>query len=456
VADFAALEDALQVPVPTDRPAIEAWSKVTRGFGLRVMASGKRTWIVRYTGTKKNQKANLTPPVDNNEDNFKKARREAEDVRDRAARERAGIGAQSLQEAYDFYVQMKGKMLRAGARTTYDKAFARIPEEMRKKLMDRISDRDWSRWYLSVTTKERTSSAKQSLKLVNVLYKRAVVKGHIMLNPIASIAQDVALWEKSKPRQDHIRAVDLPKVWAATELLPPASRDYLRVILFTSVRRSLAGSLAWDRVNVHDRTYRFEGADVGNKNDKDVFYPISNILWRLVFEPRLALKKPGDKWILPSTKQGNKPLRDPPTAYRFIESKTQLVVGKADVTPGKKGNRLGPHVIRKTVATMARACLGWDPVLLGRILMHSPELTRQEEQTNDYIIGQATDFRDGVNRLAEFILGWAEGRIKASAKGASSAAPPVVVPRIGRALEAPASLPEEYPDLRELDEAAVA
>ena len=445
MAHFTMLDDAMKITVPEGRDMIEMWSKVSPGFGIRRLADrkgkpGRRLYIVRYDGEKRNQKKPLPVLFDGSETSFKAARKQAEAIRAVALNNKKKEGARTLTQAWEDYAAIRP--LSVDTLTTYQKGLERVPADQRLLLMDKITPDDVQTLYLELVKKHGRTSALMTMRVLNMLYRREIAKKRITDNPLTVLAADTKLYARDKRGTDeeeedkYIAPEDLPAVWWAMELLHPSVRDYLRILLFTSWRKSIAGSLEWSHVDKVNRIYHITEGARGNKAKIAVSYPIADALWQLVFEPRLAGKQSG-RWVLPSDGRAGQPLHYPSGAFAFLESKTGL--------------HLHPHKFRYTCATIADAALDFNLVLVGRILMHTPNLTRQEAMTNKYVGKRADPFRAGVNKLAAAIL----EHVGISLPPLGADQPPVVA--------TPSALPvvpvqalTDYPDLRLAGEGAAA
>lgn len=419
---------------------MEAWSTQSPGFGIRIMApkskggAVKRTWIVRYNGERKNQKQNLKTKFDPTSASFKAARLDAEAVRAQALTDRDKEGAWTLDQAWENYKAMRP--LAPDSITSYQQSLRLIPQDLRNRPMDKLTDDDFNALYLRIAQANRRPSAKLMLRVAHMLYQREIAKKHVDDNPITSIAADIKLYERAQPKaQDeddddlyYVPPEQLPAVWAIMEGLHPSVRDYLRVILFTGWRKSIAGGLEWASLDREEHTYLIHARQRGSKKKIAIKYPISDAMWEFVIAPRIAANQEG-KWILPSNARAGRPLHYPTGAFDYIELKT--------------GIRISAHRLRYTCATIADAVLDYNLVLVGRILMHSPKLTRQETMSNRYVAKRSDPFRAGVNKLGNAILEYAGVR-------KAGEVPPVPV---AEPAAAATPLPEQYPDLRDLAEA---
>ncbi len=395
---FTTLNEALEIVVPAGKRMVERWSDRDTGLGVRVMAGNNhRVWICRFTAERKNQKTNLKASFDGTVKSFNAARREAADIRARALARRAGSDSRTLAEAYAAYKELRGDALAPDTLSSYKKALEKVSADIAGKQMSHISVEMWEHEYLRLSSTRGKATARSVLRLANVLYKRELAKTRVSTNPIAAIASDIGLYRREKPRKRGIPRAALPAVWKSLELMHPSTRDYMRFLLFTGARKSIAGALRWDRLDVAKRSYFISKTDRGNKAKQDFHYPISDALWQLVFAPRLALKKDGEVWILPSTKQVGRPLHEPRGSFDFIELKT--------------GQDVSAHSFRYTCATIAEAVVG-SLVMVGHILMHTVAKTQQEKQTSDYVDVEIDAVRAAANRLGRAVLEYADARPK--------------------------------------------
>ena len=82
-----------------------------------------------------------------------------------------------------------------------------------------------------------------------------------------------------------VKADDLPRFYAAVMALPDELlRDYVRLLLFTGMRKSEAASLRWQDVDFTAKVVRIPGTRTKNKVKLDL--PMTDVLFGLFVDRR--------------------------------------------------------------------------------------------------------------------------------------------------------------------------
>lgn len=387
MALFSTLKQAMAVPPPKDgKPYTEAWASFQPGFGIRVLPDESRCWISRYRkpGHKSDTKERLLDiPVDGTKKTFELAKDRAAEAKS-DAKGTGGKGGISLATAYESYIEVKEDLAK-DTLTGYENSMARLSDKAKYTPLSALDDNFWQAEWLRMKGKS-ISGAKASLRLVHAILKREVRKGTLARNPLSLLADTIKLYARGEPVQTWIPSEHMPFVWRALNLLHPSVRDYLLVLLFTGWRKSVAGALEWSKVSKDRRTYLVDKSERGNKAKKTMEMPIPDILWNLVFAPRLAVAIKDEVWVIPSTKKIGLPIHEPRGSFDILEAKTGL--------------KLSAHPFRRTFITTAEKTVG---LLHAAVLaMHSPKVPLDLKQTAAYVMIE--HLKASSNKVAEAIL----------------------------------------------------
>ena len=401
---FASLAEALKVKKPKGgRAYVESWCTALPGFGIRVLKSGERSWIARYKkkGAKGDSKIRIEDvPVENSKESFERAQDRAKELRAevRGLSSSNGLSIEDAYRALELFKSISTTHYWAPDTVKgYRKRLECLPKNIRKAPMGTVSTSTWAKVYAGLvrveplkdgSTKTRDSVAKATLRLVHLLYQREIKAGTVERNPVSILAENIGLYAREEYAGVYIEEKDMPRVWTATHHLHPGVRDYLLCLLFLGWRKSVTGMLAWEDVNVEERSYRVERNKRGNKAKITMLMPIPNALWELVFAPRLLAKAPGERWVIPSHKKRGFPIHEP---------RGSLIVLKERV-----GLNLTPHPFRYTFITIASNLVGRDVAL--ELAMHSGAVPRHEQQTERYVREKFKRCVEPMNRVAAEIL----------------------------------------------------
>lgn len=214
-------------------------------------------------------------------------------------------------------------------------------------------------------------------------------------NPVAKLSQTRA-WNRVKRRTTVIAEHQL-RAWFAAVLelreMPPTSQDalvadYLLFLILTGVRRSEAGSLPKDRVDLKARTFTLRDT----KNRDDHVLPLSDYLVDLL-RARMRLSS-DSKFVFPGDG----------VSGHLVEPRPQM----RRVT-ARSGVLFTLHDLRRTFGTVAEA-LDIPAYALKRLLNHK----MRQDVTAGYLIITPERLREPMQKITDYFLRAAG--LKASAK----------------------------------------
>lgn len=193
-------------------------------------------------------------------------------------------------------------------------------------------------------------------------------------NPVQKLKHS---WYTVERRRRRVWTEDLPRFYAAFDKLSnTVARDYLKLLLFTGLRRGEASALRWDEVDLVESMINLPGSRT--KNGKDFNLPMSDLVRNLLVARR-ALGEDGD-FVFPSDGK-YKHLIDPGSTMEEI----------ADLT----GIRISSHDLRRTFATIAEGCV--SGIALKSLLNH----TAGNDVTGGYVFLNSTALREAAQRVAD-------------------------------------------------------
>jgi integrase len=180
------------------------------------------------------------------------------------------------------------------------------------------------------------------------------------------------------PRRERVvRADDLPRFYEGLmNLENSVQRDYLRLLLFTGLRRREAAGLRWSDVDLKGRILRIPAAATKAKRKLDL--PLSDVILDML----VARRSIGDTtFVFPAnSKSGH--LAEPKFALEQIARAT--------------GIRISAHDLRRTFVTVAESC-DISPLALKMLVNHSVG----RDVTSGYVIMNTERLREATQKVAD-------------------------------------------------------
>lgn len=393
--------EAIKPPEGT-RALQEFWHATEKGFGVRVARkklNGEyaKVYIARYRDEdKRDVKAILGNVADiSYKDAFSLAKAKIEKARALAGDIKAGRPrAATISVCYELYLKARKAQWAPDTIIGYAKQFKNL-QPLWDRRMDSLTNKEWLDQYMDVSQTRGRSTALGMMRLGSALYSFQITLENLTKNPCGALLK-TTLVVKDAPRTRHVPRKELAAFWTALQTRAAGpQRDLILWVLFTGFRASLAGNLMWSRINPDEHTYRIDAKDVGNKAKMEFFHPVPVWLWDNVIVPRLAVRKPGDIYIIESTKLPGTPLHSVRGTYLAIEEITGL--------------QLSQHDIRRTFSSIAHAATG-DILLTKRLMTHGSATAKSREHgtTERYIQTDQAQYREAVELTAAKILEFAQ------------------------------------------------
>lgn len=371
-----------------------------KGFGLRVSQS-KKTFFAESRVNGKTRRVKLgtyekgfTPEA---------ARVEAKDklndmekgidpnARKRAAREQADI---TLQKCFEDYLEA-GADLKPKSILIYKDVFKNCFKVWADRPLTDISRDMVTKKYREIGNKT-PAYANLAMRLLRALYRFAADQ-HMGVpeNPVS------VKWYKIERRRTLVKTHDLPaffdglnKLEALADPRGAVTADYIRILLFTGLRRNEAAGIEWKDVDFKARTFTIPIT----KNGQPLTLPMSEPLLEIFRRRKAAAGKNENVFSLVNY---DRPLADP--RYGLDQARK---LGGVTFTY---------HDLRRSFASIAEAEV--SAYQLKRMLNHS----QKGDVTAGYIVSDAESLRDGMERVARKILNFAEEKagklIELSKKG---------------------------------------
>lgn len=382
--------DSVPSPVPAEgtKQAQQFYrDSAIPGFGLRVMNSGAKSFIVekRINGKVRRMTlgkyGNLT---------VEQARKEAMQILGKVAsgvdpiaeKKTEQAKAQTLQAIFEDYLIAR-KDLKPNTVRDYQRCMTWGFNDWLSRPITEISKGmvELRHRKLGQSSHARANNALRVLRALfnHARYKLEDAEGNplIVVNPVDRLSQTRS-WFKVKRRRTLLKPHQLKPWYEATlQLNAETTRDYLHFLLFTGLRRSEASRLEWAHIDFEDRTFTIPDT----KNGLDHTLPLSSFLESLLkrrFEARESI------FVFPSHSQRGY-LNEPKGAITRVSELCDI-----DFTL---------HDLRRTFITIAES-LDIPAYALKRLMNHKDA----NDVTAGYIISDIERLRLPMQQVSSFIL----------------------------------------------------
>ncbi len=353
-----------------------------RGFGLRV-GSRSKTFFAEAQVNRRTVRVTIGPYGPISPERARKLALQAlgdmaegkNPNADRKAKRAAEI---TLEEAFDAFFEGRPS-LSANTIPNYKRSLRLYLSEWRKRPLAEVTRQMVLARHRRLGEKHGEVTANCVMRHLRSVYNytSASAEGVLPANPVEILSQARA-WNTERRRRTVIPMHALPRWFAAVATDTEDARDFLRIALFTGMRRSEVASLRWEHVDLVGETLTVPRT----KNGDPLVLPLSWYLCDLLIGRRQAL--PAAEWVFPGRgKTGH-----------LTEMKTF-----ADRVAKASGVPFTLHDLRRTFVTIAES-LDIPAYALKRLLNHRIDT----DVTGGYIVIDAERLRAPVNRIAERIL----------------------------------------------------
>jgi|TARA_B100001964_G_scaffold234932_1_gene294191 integrase len=374
-------------PDPSKKNQELYWDTELAGFGLRVTGASK-TYIVEKRVNRRTVRARIGR---HNQIPTDKARRLAQKLiyemtsgQDVNARKKAIEGESiTLQQAFDEFLERRSLK----ERTIWDYRRAMdIPFKnwKRKRVID-ITRTMVSRHHRKLGDEIGKAQANQSMRFLRSLinfsagqYEDGDGKPLIKDNPVSVITQ-TKTWYRIERRRTIIKNHELASWFGAVEALNgDLVKDYLKVLLFTGLRKQEAMKLCWDQIDLKAKTLTV----IDTKNRNPLTLPLGPFILKLLKARKsIATDSP---FVFPGTgKTGH-----------LVESKHQT----AQVTK-ESGIQFCLHDLRRVFINAAEG-LDISSYAVKQLVNHSTN----GDVTAGYMVSDPERLRKPMERIETHLL----------------------------------------------------
>jgi integrase len=294
-----------------------------------------------------------------------------------AAKRKEAVGKLTLADAFDRFFAARPH-LSPYTVGNYSRSARLYLKSWRKKPINEITRQMVLKRHQELSAEVGKTSANGVFRHLRSVYNfAAATHDEFPPNPVQILTQARA-WHREQRRQTVVTAQDLPMWWKAVRAEPEYSRDFLRMALFTGMRRGELMRLRWENVDLNARTLHLPTT----KNGDPLHLPLSSFLVDLLTD-RLE-RSEGSPFVFPG----------PGREGHLIETKKFLL----RVSAGS-GVSFTLHDLRRTFITIAES-LDVPYYALKRLLNHRAS----GDVTGGYIVVSAERLRGPVEQVAQRIL----------------------------------------------------
>lgn len=349
------------------------WDDALPGYGLRVTAAGKKTFVAQGRVRGKAVCITIGPYGEFTEAEARdKARKLLQNMREgidpRDAKKQDEAVKVTLRQVTDEYTSRPGKLkdsskseINRHVSTTFEawqhKPIASITEDMcRKRFKEMVTKGLRGKAPARAQAQQGFSILRALINYAGRRYKKADGTALITNNPVLALKDD---WVKLESRDTRIPDKKVGAVWhmLTTSRADAYNRDTLASIdlvmflILTGARIGEASALTWDRVNLDEAWWHIPDP----KNSNPVFLPLSSQALELL---KTRQRVNGSPFVFASWgKCGH--LRDPRDTMKKLSESAGL--------------HLSPHDLRRSFTTIGIAMCRLDILKVELLTNHKPK-----------------------------------------------------------------------------------
>ena len=342
--------DSIKPPL-SDRT--EYWDANTPGFGIRVAASGRKTWVLMYRvrGDTRLRRASLgtypTLTLADARDAAKADLRAAAKGRDPAEERKAERTADTFGELADQYMEKYAKKRKRSWFKDQQALDRDLLPRFRHRKAASIKRREVIDLLEDIVQRGAPVGANRTLEIIRRIYNWGIEREIVDTNP----CQRIKKLGVERPRERVLADQEIRDFWKALEHETPRMVTHFKLRLITLQRGGEISRMRWRDLDLESGWWTIPAEFT--KNGLAHRVALSSLALDVI--GTMSDEKAAEGWVMPSP-TGDGPLR---VFWRAIASI-------------KKNSALDfvPHDLRRTGASRMTGDLGISRFVVGRVLNH--------------------------------------------------------------------------------------
>jgi integrase len=260
-----------RLKLPQGKSETIAFDEALPGFGLRIRAGGKRTWIAQYRLGSKQRRVTIGTVETVDADEARSRARSAlakvhlgtdPQMEKAEARAQAAVTLRSVIDGY--LVRYAAKRLKPGTFTDVERYLRRHWAPLLELPVRRVTRADVATRLAHIADESGGYAANRARVALSAFYAWAIAEGLSDANPVVGTRKPV----EEVARDRVLSNEELSAIWRHA-----GDGDYgtiIRLLVLTGQRREEVSAMSWDEVELEGGTWRIGGARTKNARSHDV------------------------------------------------------------------------------------------------------------------------------------------------------------------------------------------
>jgi integrase len=379
--------DRVKAPDPSGRQVI-LWDAELKGFGLLISGTTTAKSYIAQRRLPDGRSRRVTVGAVGEFASVEDARRKAgallaglREGRDpKAERRKAAARDRTLGAWVDLYLSSR-KSLAPRSVEEYQRSVARhleawLDRPLREVTPDMVEER-----HAAIGKAAGPAAANSAMRALRAVWNHALDRdGTLPANPVRRLKGDG--WFPTPPRTRSVRADELAAFFRAVDELPNrTAADYVKLVLFSGLRRREAAALRWEEIDFATRVIRLPATRT--KSGRKLDLPLSSYVRDMLVRRRGLGNDQG--WVFGADSRSGH-IEEPKFALDLVAKATGITVSA--------------HDLRRTFVTIAEAA-DVSPIALKCLLNHAPP---SGDITSGYIQLTTERLREPVQRVCDKLV----------------------------------------------------
>lgn len=360
----------------------EYWDKNKEGFGIRVSATGAKSWFTMYWHKGRLRRHTLgTFPKMTLADAYEKARQslhQAENGLDPAGEKRAERQAETFGDLAEDYMRLHAKRKKRHWKPDQQKLELDVLPKWKNLKAKEITRRDVIQLVDGIVERGAPIQANRVFALIRKIFNFAISRDIVAHNP----CQAVPMPSKAQSRDRVLSADEIRNFWESAGKEDVYVASILKLRLLTAQRGGEIESMAWTDIDLNAAIWTIPAARA--KNGLAHRVPLSKSALEIL--NRLAVSCKDSEWVFPS----------PYVKGAHIEN-IQKAIQRVRSREGLEVDFVG-HDLRRTAASHM-ASIGVPRLVISKILNHVETGVTSVYDRHSY----DSDKREALNRWGDYL-----------------------------------------------------